>query len=101
MILKVKNERYMYCNIKRINHLESLYFQKKEISNHWNYTYNKDINPWDVSYGETRKAWWFCEKGHEWEATINSRTSLNCGCPYCSGRSSWKGFNDLWTTHPT
>jgi hypothetical protein len=42
---------------------------------------------------------WKCELGHIWDAVIASR-SRGRGCPYCSGRKTWKGFNDLATTHP-
>ena len=29
--------------------------------------------------------WWRCEKGHEWQATPDSRVN-GSGCPYCAGR---------------
>jgi hypothetical protein len=32
------------------------------------------------------KVWWICDKGHEWDETINKRTTLGRNCPYCSGR---------------
>ncbi|MBQ4587207.1 MAG: zinc-ribbon domain-containing protein, partial [Clostridia bacterium] len=32
-----------------------------------------------------KKAWWKCDKGHEWQARIASRNK-GSGCPYCSGR---------------
>jgi len=35
----------------------------------------------------TKKVWWYCSKGHEWRAAINSRSSGN-GCPYCSGKKA-------------
>ena len=28
---------------------------------------------------------WRCEKGHEWEAAVKSRTINKTDCPYCSG----------------
>ena len=31
------------------------------------------------------KVWWQCSSGHEWQATIDSRTRGN-GCPYCSSK---------------
>ena len=39
------------------------------------------------------------QKGHEWSATIGSRTS-GVGCPYCSGKAVIQGETDLATTHP-
>ena len=50
----------------------------------WHSSKNRDLVPTDVTPKSNRKAWWVCEKGHEWEAVIASRTSGR-GCPYCSG----------------
>ena len=38
----------------------------------------------EVSFGSHKQAKWKCSKGHEWFATIASRTSAKSGCPYCS-----------------
>ncbi len=65
----------------------------------WNYEKNGDLNPYELTAFSHRKVWWKCEKGHEWNATVASRTSGK-GCPYCIGKKAWKGFNDLSTTHP-
>jgi hypothetical protein len=45
---------------------------------------------------------WKCTLGHIYEATPVSRTNklIQSGCPYCSGNSNLKGFNDLATLHP-
>ena len=37
--------------------------------------------------GNTKKVWWRCKKGHEWEAVISSRTAGR-GCPYCNNEHS-------------
>lgn len=39
----------------------------------------------DVIAGSSRKAWWKCNKGHEWETSIGIRTSQQTQCPYCRG----------------
>ena len=49
--------------------------------------------------GSSKKVWWQCEKGHEWEAIIKTRTR-GSGCPYCLNQKVWVGDNDLATTHP-
>ena len=46
-----------------------------------------------------KKVWWLCDKNHEWEAVVASRTGGN-GCPYCSNQKILTGYNDLATTHP-
>jgi hypothetical protein len=53
----------------------------------------------EISKGTTRKMWWVCEKGHEWEAAVGSRVNGN-GCPVCSGRVIIVGKTDLATTDP-
>ena len=57
-------------------------------------------DPSTVSRGSDRKLQWKCPVGHTWNATVSSRTSLNLGCPICSGQRVLAGFNDLATTHP-
>ena len=52
-----------------------------------------------VTPSANKKIWWKCEKGHEWESMLNSR-SQGAGCPYCYGRFPIKGENDLATLRP-
>ena len=46
------------------------------------------------------KAWWVCENGHEWLASIKGRFS-NHGCPYCGNKLPVKGVNDVATLMPS
>lgn len=46
-----------------------------------------------------KKVWWRCKNGHQWEMTPSQR-SRGQGCPYCSNRRVWRGYNDLASTHP-
>lgn len=73
----------------------------------WHPTLNGDRTPGTTGDGTKKKAWWRCRTGHEWEASVVSRTRIDLasgrtgnGCPYCSGRYSVVGVNDLGTTHP-
>ena len=65
----------------------------------WHPTKNGELSPTMFSRGSTRKVWWKCAEGHEWQATIGSR-SQGSGCPYCSGNKVMPGFNDLATRNP-
>ena len=57
-----------------------------------------EIQPNQISPHNGKKVWWECSLGHEWEASIGSRTGGNQnGCPYCSGRYLLIGYNDLET----
>ena len=53
------------------------------------------IKPTEVSIGSHKKVIWRCEKGHEWEAAVKSRTINKTDCPYCSHNKVLAGFNDL------
>lgn len=58
------------------------------IAAQWNYEKNGAISPQTVSKGCTKRVWWICEYGHEWQSSINSRTNHNSfKCPVCTGES--------------
>ena len=65
----------------------------------WKKNNNLGLDPNKLSIGSGQKAWWICEKGHKWQAQIASR-NRGAGCPYCSGRFTTPGVNDLLTVFP-
>ena len=65
----------------------------------WNYEKNIDLDPSKLTLGSSKKVWWKCQKGHEWQAVVSSRNK-GSGCPYCSGYCAVKGENDLQTVNP-
>ena len=72
-----------------------------QLMTEWNWKKNIELgfDPYKVTCGSGKKAWWRCDKGHEWQATIASRSS-GCRCPYCVGVHVSKGENDLQTINP-
>ncbi len=58
-----------------------------ELAKEWHPSKNGELTPQMISRGSHKTVWWQCEKGHEWDASISSR-SIGRGCPYCSGRYS-------------
>ena len=86
-----------YINTKKG---DSLSVSFPDISKEWHPTKNANILPEMVYKGSTRKFWWRCKLGHEWEERVNVRTQRNAGCPYCSSHRLLVGFNDLETAHP-
>ena len=47
--------------------------------------YDKNIDPFSISFGSHEKIQWRCKKGHIWGATVNSRTEKrHAGCPVCA-----------------
>ncbi|MDY6313600.1 MAG: zinc-ribbon domain-containing protein [Clostridia bacterium] len=83
--------------IKGENDLQTL---NPALAKEWNYERNSELTPTDISPNSSKKAWWKCSEGHEWQAIVSSRNSGH-RCPYCSGRYVIKGKNDLQTLNPT
>ena len=67
----------------------------------WHPTKNEWLRLNQFTKGSSKKAWWQCEKGHEWQAVIADRTRKQTRCPYCSHRKVLEGFNDLTTCFPS
>ena len=55
-----------------------------ELAAQWHPTKNGNVTPNDVWANYSKHFSWRCEKGHEWEQRIRSRTVEGYGCPYCS-----------------
>lgn len=70
-----------------------------ELISEWDYDKNGDLSPTSIMPKSSRKVWWICKFGHEYESRIHSRTSGQ-GCPYCASKKVLEGFNDLKTTNP-
>jgi hypothetical protein len=66
--------------VKKIVQSNCLLSTHPEIAKQWS-TKNK-LTPHDVVSGCNNKFWWRCNKGHEWLANINKRTTGEC-CPVC------------------
>ncbi|WP_409339727.1 zinc-ribbon domain-containing protein [Pseudarthrobacter oxydans] len=72
-----------------------------DIAAEWHPTKNGERTPQQVTFGSEDLIYWLCPKGHDYPAPINNRTGpKKCGCPYCSHRKLWPGFNDLATQYP-
>jgi hypothetical protein len=69
-----------------------------DICAQWNYVKNNELSPDNFSKNSHKRVWWKCDRGHEWEATIISRTNGN-GCPMCAGKKATKE-NCLATIFP-
>ena len=67
--------------VKGVNDLKTTHpFLMQE----WDYSKNSYL-PDEVKAGSTKKVWWVCDKGYEWEARIDSRAS-GSGCRCCPNR---------------
>lgn len=80
---------YEYCTKHEMPH----------ILKEWDTVANGTVTPQNVSYGSEKKAWWICEKGHQWQAVIKSRKA-GSGCPVCAGKRIEKTWNSLEACYP-
>lgn len=71
-----------------------------DLAAQWHPTKNKGVIPTQVAAGSKKHAWWLCNRGHEWQATIGNRVFFKSGCPVCQNILVSIGDNDMWTTHP-
>lgn len=93
-------ERCPICaGVRIVPGINDLATRYPEIAAEWSER-NRPLDPQMVSAGSHKKAYWICRKGHEWSATIKSRTEGGNGCPYCSHRQVLAGYNDLASQRP-
>ena len=89
-----KGEKCPICSgarvIEGINDLATL---KPLLAQEW--SEKNELKPTEVSVASHKKIIWKCKHGHEWEASVKSRTVNGTGCPYCSHNKVLAGFNDL------
>ena len=90
-----------FCSGNRVlvgfNDLQTL---APEVAKEWNYVKNKPLLPTDYVSKSGKKVWWICNRGHEWQASIDHRVSRMDKCPICSNKLLLVGYNDLQTTQP-
>lgn len=64
-----------------INGVNDLLSQKPNLCEEWHPTKN-EITPDKITVSSNKKVWWLGKCGHEWQATVGSR-SAGRGCPIC------------------
>jgi hypothetical protein len=55
---------------------------RPDIALSWHPSFNKDLRPTEVSKGSSKKVWWVCENGHEFQCSVANRTK-GVGCAIC------------------
>ena len=90
-----------YCSGLKVSVTNSLATLHPDIVGQWHPTKNGAVTPDQVVAGSDKKYWWQCPEGsdHEWEATVNNRTSGGTCCSFCSGLKA-SVTNSLATLHP-
>ena len=66
--------------VKGINDLATTH---PDIAAEWDYERNGELKPTDVVAGSSKRVWWRCPEGHEWQAIIYRRKAGGGNCPVC------------------
>lgn len=88
-----------YCNNRKVWHGNSLACLVPELAVEWHVFKNLPLTPETVFAWSTKKVWWRCAAGHEWQTTLEKRYRRGDGCPYCSGHRA-SPENCLAVLHP-
>ncbi len=73
-----------YCSGRAATQDNCMVVTHPSLAREWHSSRNGTMTPRKVTAGSGKKVWWVCQKGHEWEARVLSR-SRGSQCPYCSG----------------
>jgi len=87
--------RCPFCSHTRASKEYNLSLFYPEIARQWHPVKNGILTPDRVAPGSPKKVWWKCNKGHEWQAVIETRSNRKYGCPYCAGTKASKEYNLL------
>lgn len=60
---------------------------RPDLADQWDRDLNGEHSPQSVPRGSTFRAWWRCNLGHSWQATVYNRTINSSGCPQCARRT--------------
>jgi very-short-patch-repair endonuclease len=89
-----------YCAINKkafCKHM-TINYTHPEIAKQLHPTKN-NISALDILAGSGIKVWWTCNKGHEWQSIIGSRTK-GTGCPHCVNKTEAKLYDYLRSHFP-
>jgi len=81
---RVNGDGCPYCSSKRVDPKRSLAKMRPDLTAEWNYEKNNK-RPSDFFPQSNKKVWWKCNNNHEWEQSIQRRSSKKKAiCPICS-----------------
>jgi hypothetical protein len=76
------------CSNRMLCEDNSLAQVRPDIAKDWHPYKNEPLTPHDVVAGGSKRVWWTCKHGHEWQASIGSRVIAGSGCSKCSLQTS-------------
>lgn len=99
-IYSKKEKGCPYCSGRKTTREKSLSFTHPDIASQWHFTKNDKLTPFDVSFGSSKKVWWYCSKcKSDYCSIIANRTKQGTGCSYCANISK-NHTNSLATVNP-
>jgi hypothetical protein len=75
--------------MNRLKKHSSLFETDPILVKEWHPTANGDLTPRSLKIGYSKKVWWLCSEGYEWQAIIKCRMKRN-GCPMCEKAAAKK-----------
>ena len=75
-----------FCSKHRVSVTNSLATRYPKIARFWHPTKNGSVTPDTIIAGATRRYWWRCDRGHEWQAAPGARIRTGGDCSYCPRR---------------
>ena len=101
------------CSGLKVCRCQSVAELRPDLLKQWDYERNRGIDPETLACSSHKKLSWVCKAHGPWDARINDRVRVGCGCPICAweerrGRSHPKrglvkdDFPDVWRQiHPS
>ena len=75
----------VYLKRNEMEKVKKYIIDNKELMKEWDWEKNKDLDPYKITYGSTKRAWWKCSVcGNEWQSIISNRANLHRGCSVCA-----------------
>ena len=88
IVNRTKGRACPYCSNKKVlKSYNDLATMNPKLACEWNHEKNRNLKPEYFTISSGKKVWWKCNKGHEWQSTINNRNKGQ-GCPICSSERS-------------
>jgi hypothetical protein len=75
-----------FCSGRRVSKTNALSLCYPKVARQWHPTKNGALTPREVTFGTSRRIWWRCVSGHDWQAPVHDRTRRERSCPYCRRR---------------
>lgn len=87
-------------NRKLLLGVNDLTTSNPDLANEFHVLLNYPLTASTVKASETRKLWWLCDAGHEFQQRLANRVNQGQGCPFCKNKLVTIGETDLGTTNP-